>query len=283
LNAPTFIAGIFETSEVAAGYEAKSPLLLVTRKVHSLLKKDSSSVSEFQELVDLLKIHEESLYPETLAQFYAYLRNLCTLLINAGKSDFDVFLHNLQKDNLARGYFYNDGKISPNAYLGIVQLALRAGNINWAYDFIETHKDMLPGENETRDFYRMNLAMCLFAEKKHAESLEMIPFGSSYSFYHLMARLLELKIYYETQSDVLSSKIDAFKMFISRVGRKQLSADFSELLTNFGNFVSQLSQSIPGDKKRSEQLEKRIREKKLVGERSWLLEKAIELGNGKKK
>ncbi len=98
-----------------------------------------------------------------------------------------------------------------------------------------------------------------------------------------MARRLELKIYYELQSELLPSKIDAFKMYISRAGNKTFSPNLSELFTNFGNFVLQLSQSLPGDKKRSEQLISRIEAKKLVGERGWLLEKARELGESKKK
>lgn len=283
LETPSFITIALESSNIPLNYEEKNPLLHITWKVHTLLRQDRYSIAEFQELVDLLKQHEAVIDGEILANFYVYLRNLCTLIIDAGNTGFDLLLHTIHRDNLERGYFYHEGKIMPNAYLNIVQHAIRAGNIEWAFQFVHDHKDTVSGENDTRDFYRMNQALCLFAAKKYQEALEIIPFGSSYSFYHLMARRLELKIYYETQSEVLPSKIDAFKMFISRVGRKNLSANLSELLSNFGNFVSQLSQSIPGDKKRSEQLEKRIREKKLVGERSWLLEKAIELRNGKKR
>ncbi len=94
-----------------------------------------------------------------------------------------------------------------------------------------------------------------------------------------MARRLELKIYYELHSDLLDHKIDAFKMFISRAGRKVFSANLHELFTNFVNFVRQLSQSQgPQAKKRSQTLIKRINEKKMVAERLWLLEKAKELG-----
>lgn len=125
----------------------------------------------------------------------------------------------------------------------------------------------------------MNKALCLFGEKKYEEALEMIPFGSTYSFYHLMARRLELKIYYELHSELLDHKIDAFKMFISRAGRKVFSSNLHELFTNFVNFVRQLSQSEgPQAKKRSQTLIKRISEKKMVAERLWLLEKAKELG-----
>jgi hypothetical protein len=272
------LAAALENLQIPEHYLENSPLLHITWKIRILLQADIHVVAHFQELFDLLKAHEKDISPEILAQFYVYLRNLCAFIIDAGHTDFDPLLHTIQMDNLERGYFHHEGKISPYAFLNIVQHAIRAQNLPWAYTFVERYKDEIRDENDTRDFYRMNLALCLFAEKKYSEALEMIPFGSSYSFYHLMARRLELKIYYETRSELLPSKIDAFKMFISRVGRKNLSPNLSELLTNFGNFVSQLYQSIPGDKSRSALLEKRIREKKLVGERSWLLEKARALG-----
>jgi hypothetical protein len=97
-----------------------------------------------------------------------------------------------------------------------------------------------------------------------------------------MARRLELKIYYELRSSLLYPKVDAFKMFINRSRNKSFPKRLVELFANFGNFVHQLCLSIPGDKKRSDLLVRRIQAKKLVGERSWLLEKARELAQAKK-
>ncbi|MEQ1666777.1 MAG: hypothetical protein ABL927_15555, partial [Bdellovibrionales bacterium] len=248
-------------------------------EVHQLLKKDLYKVDDFQSLLRKIRETEALLSPESLSEFYAYLRNLCVILIDSGHVHLYLALHEINKDNLSRGYFYWDGKITPNACLSITQAALIAGENHWASAFIEQHKEKIIDENETQDFYRMNKALCLFGEKKYQEALEIIPFGSTYSFYHLMARRLELKIYYELQSDLLDHKIDAFKMFISRAGRKVFSQNLHELFTNFVNFVRQLQQSNgPQAKQRSPVLVKRITEKKVGAERLWLLEKAKELG-----
>lgn len=262
-------------------YLGKSITLLITDKIQTLLKKEQPELVDFHQLMNLLKVNDNHIPQNTLALFYAYLRNFCSFLIDLGHAEFNEVLHELQKDNLERGYFYYEGKIHPNAVLNITQMALRAGSVDWARSFIETHKEIIYGENETHEFYLMNKALCLFAEGKLNEALDAIPFGSTYSAYHLMARRLELKIYYELHSEILSSKIDAFKMYINRAGNKVFSKHSAELFTNFGNFVHQLSLSIPGDKKRSEQLIRRINEKKLVGERSWLLEKAKEIGEAR--
>ncbi|MDX1912309.1 MAG: hypothetical protein SFV22_12525 [Saprospiraceae bacterium] len=256
-----------------------SHFLDISRDVHVLLNKDALHENDFNQILHKIQSHEQSLSPESLAEFYAYLRNLCVILIDAGHTHIHAVLHEINKDNLRRGYFYLHGKISPNACLSMMQTALSVNDIPWASEFIEVHKDNILGENETQDFYRMNKALCLFGEKKYEEALEMIPFGSTYSFYHLMARRLELKIHYELRSELLDHKIDAFKMFISRAGRKVFSANLHELFTNFVNFVRQLSQSDgPQARQRSQTLLKRISEKERVAERLWLLEKARELG-----
>ena len=250
-------------------------LLSISWKIHAILKAAAPSVSDFEALLATLQANESRIHPMHLKEFYAYLRNVCTFLINTDHIEFRPILFQIQKDNLARGYFYYGGKIPSNAALNITRIALGVRELAWANEFVERHKSLIIGENETFDFYRMNKALCLFGEQRYEAALETIPFGSSYSFYHLMARVLELKIYFELGSDLLPYKIDAFKMFISRAGDKLLSKDQHETYANFINFVRQLSLSPKTmDNTRSKQLIRRITAKKLVAERVWLLEKA---------
>lgn len=264
-----------EAWEIPSAFLNTGSILPITWKVHAILKAAVPTVQDFEDLLTLLQAHESHLSPTHLKKFYAYVRNVCTFLIDTGHIELRSILFRIQKDNLARGYFYYEGKIPSNAVLNITRIALGVQEIEWANTFVEEHKGLIIGENETHDFYRMNKALCLFGEKKYEAALEIIPFGSTYSFYHLLARVLELKIYFELGSDLLPYKIDAFKMFISRAGNKVLSMDQHQLCTNFINFVRQLSLSPKTmDSARSEQLIRRINAKKLVAERAWLLEKA---------
>lgn len=271
-----------DTWEVPAKNLESSPLLVIYWEIHRLFIKNTWQPEDFDQLLQLIQKNEQLVQPESLAEFYAYLRSLCVLLIDDGYVHLYAVLHEINKANLERGYFYQDGKISPNSYLNITQVAIGMGAYEWAAQFVEQHKNMVVGENPSQDFYRMNKALYLFGEKKYDEALDTIPFGSTYSFYHLMARRLELKIFYELQSDLLDAKIDAFKMFISRAGRKVFSPSLHELYTNFVNFVRQINDSQgPKGRQRSPVLIKRINEKKLVAERLWLLEKARELEKNK--
>lgn len=250
--------------------------------LHQSMKATVPDEQHFFHLQERIKTNEAKFSNKKLAEFNAYLRNLCSMLLDAGKSEFKPILHDLQRNNLERGYFYFDGKIAPNAFLSITQTALNVGAVDWANAFVEKHKNRIVYENETDDFYRLNKGLCLFEEKQYEAALEMIPFTSTNSSYHLIARRLELKIYYELDSDLLPYKIDAFKMLLSRINNKVISKHRQELFVNFSNFLRQLSLSPNSrDKSRAEKMAKRINAKELVAERAWLLEKARELGERK--
>lgn len=261
----------------------KSVLLKIYLKIYNLLHSENPDVGMFHEFHEFLKKQEERISHGHLVSSYVYLRNICNLMIENGHDELKKIYHQIQRDNLAQGFFYFEGKIPPSSFLQITLKALLANEIEWAHNFVDHHYNKIIGENEAHDFYRMNKALCLFSEGKFDEALQNIPFGLPYSFYSLMARRLELKIYYELDSDLLPFKIDAFKMFISRAGNKSLSQDFYELSLNFVNLLRQLS-LIPRitNKTRSEKMIKRIREKKLVADRAWLLEKARQIGDKKR-
>lgn len=268
--------------EIEPAIVAKSAFLSISLDIHYLLRREDCQVEDFQNLMEKIKSKEKHLSKMILSEFYSYLRNLCVILIDAGHTDLYQAFHEINQDNLSRGYFYENNMISPNAMLNITQVSVFARQLSWVNDFVEQHKGKITDENEAQDFFRMNKAICLFGEQKYEEALEIIPFSSTYTTYYLMARRLELKIYYEMRSDLLEHKVEAFRMFISRAGKKVFSSRVYDLCINFVNFVRQLSQSEgPQAKQRSALLEKRIREKKVVGERLWLLEKARELGERK--
>ncbi len=259
-------------------WEAKSVLLQISSGINKIISKSLPSVKEFQVFMELLQYHEATLSFQTLAECYSYLRNTCTLLINGGNMEFIPVLHEIHKDNLQRGYFLLNGEISPNVYLNLVQIATRANEREWARKFTEAYKTVILGGDENQFFYRLNLAQCLFAEGNFDEASKYIPELPSASHYHNMARRLELKVYYELDSELLPYKIDAFRKFVERTASKTMAPDQKSMLINFVNLLLQLMQSPKKDKERSALLIERINSKKLVAERAWLLEKARELG-----
>ncbi len=258
-------------------WQAESVLLRISTGINTIMGKSQPSVEEFQHLMHILQNDGAALSFETLAQFYAYLRNTCTLLIDGGNMELIPVLHAIHKDNLERQYFFINGEMSANAYINLVQIATRARQSEWAKKFTEDYKGLIIGGDEDQFFYSLNLAQCLFAEGKFEEALNHIPDAPSASHYHHIARRLELKIYYELDSDLLPYKMEAFRKFIERTASKNIAPNLKTLHVNFIHFLHQLSQSPRKDKKRSALLIARINSKPLVAERTWLLEKAREL------
>ncbi|MCC6461432.1 MAG: hypothetical protein IT260_13240, partial [Saprospiraceae bacterium] len=226
----------FEPGEVEAGlaqrYFGESSALLIEYQIFSLLRSPETTPEAFHQLADLLQQHQADIKKDRLEQYYSYLRNFCVLLIQSGAEYLLPVLHRLHRENLEHGFLYhaheNHLKLPPSSLLNMITVAIRVGKVDWACALLESHKDRIIGDNESRDLYRLNLACCLFASGQPDEALSNIPPNSPYADYHLSARRLEIKIYYEQASELLPYKVDAFKMFISRASQKFLSAQLRQ-------------------------------------------------------
>lgn len=252
-------------------------LLSLSLKINEQLASDRPSADNIHEIFTRLQENEHRIDPVTRQNFYAYLRNLCTLLVQMGDKSFLETLHNIQRDNLRKGYLFVDGKLTPSAYLSIVRTAVKVGRQEWALAFIEEYKDFLFNEAAKDDYYCLTKAECLFSLQRYGEALDVLPANFSDVLYLTHSRRLELKIYYELQSDLLPYKLDSYKMLISRASKKVLSDALREFESNFANMLLQIIQCPPGDIARKEKIAARIKEKKSVADREWLLEKIAAL------
>lgn len=171
-------------------------------------------------------------------------------------------MHELYIDNLERGYLHYEGKLSPSRFLAISQNALKIKQYEWTKNFIEKHKNQIYSENKNQDCYQYIKSNYLFAIGKYNECLDTLPPTSPIVDYLLLGKRLELKALYELQSDLLSYKLDAFKMFLSRTSQKLLSDTQRQIHIDFANFLTQLVSSLPGDQNRADRVIKRIKETK---------------------
>lgn len=261
-------------------YLEVAPLLKVNYRIYLLLRKEHVEPSDARGLFDLLLSTEQFLAKESLQELYAYLRNILVLAIhmNPEHKELNSTLHDLYKDNLKRGYLHLDGKLHPSRYWAVATSAMRVNDFDWALQFIESHKNELMGENETRDIYRLNLSNYLFHTGRFRECLDHLPATSLFMDYQLTCKRLELKALYELQDDLFHYKLDAFKMFLSRTSPKLLSKNLQKMHLEFVNILAQIASSIPGDKERSERLSDRMEEKKQAIEWQWLMAKARAIG-----
>ena len=262
--------------QVPLRYLELSPGIKINFIIFCLLKKEKRDTSDVEELFGLLRRHEKKLDVESLRGFYTYLRNICTLVVTVNPENIDINLtiFDLYQDNLERGYLHYEGKLHPNRYLAISEYAARAQQHDWALAFIEKYKDDIIGENETRDIYRLNMAYYLFSVGQFNACLDYIPGTSPFTDYLLAGKRLELRAYFELNSELLPFKLDAFKMFLSRTSQKLLPDLQRQRNVDFSNLLFQLMTAPPGDQKRIGRLVEKIESKKQASEWWWLMAKA---------
>lgn len=259
---------IFECTEI------ESADVYLSQVIYTLLSEKSLEPEKFEYLFNLLKKYENDLTSVNLKQYFAYLRIYCTFLINTGENNLYSLLHQIHVDNLQKGYFYHDGKLTKGAYYNISRIARVANEVEWAYSFIIEHKDRILGENENRDIFRLTLADYYCEIGKFEEGLELLPDSFDNIQFVLIQKSLEVKLYYEINSPIFEYRLGAFKMYISRASKRVLSEDSRERYANFVNFLNQIYTSKPGAKDRGETIVRRIQEKEWVAYRDWLIKKA---------
>lgn len=259
-------------------YATAYPVLSIAYKILRLLENDIPSLSEFELLHRLLKQHESEIQPDLLKFYYTFIRNFSAFLVNGGQTEFLPMLFQLQKEHYERGYLYPFGdKISAPAFLSVSNTALKLGEYPWTKAFIDAHKGRVFDDNENQDYHNLILANYYFHTREYDKALDILPAAFQDLDFHLFSRRLELKIYYELDSDLLPFKIDAFKMYLSRASQKVLSPAARDRNANFVNLLFQLHGTHKGDKSRATRLLERINEKKTVTDREWLIEKVQSL------
>lgn len=279
VEVPEKLTALVEQINIPDEYLEEHPVLQINYAVYQLLRKEPLMIEDAQYLFRLLQLHEAKFDKRSLQEFYSYLRNVCILALNVDfeRVEIDALLKEIYRDNLKRGYIHYEGKINRSKFWAISSNATRTKDFEWAWEFLETYKDEIRDDNETRDIYRINLANYFFALGRFEECLDNIPPSFPYVDYLLLCKRLELMALYELGSDLLSYKIDAFKMFLSRTGKSLLSKSQKDNHVDFVNILLQISRSIPGDEKRSETLIKRLSEKKHINNWPWLMAKAVAL------
>ena len=178
---------------------------------------------------------------------------------------------------MEKGLLYYDGKLTPGLFYNIVIAGIRSRDFQWLQTFLEENKNLIIGDSEEKEFYRVNQAYYYFATGAYDTALGLIPASLQDSHYVFNARRLEIMAYFELDSELLPYKIDAFRMLISRTGPKLLSQEYLASQSDFIYLLLQIIGSKAGDKARSEKIILRIQSKPQAAEFDWLLEKAKQI------
>jgi hypothetical protein len=254
----------------------KHPVLLILYQTYRLFEKDDPSPDDFFKIQKLYKENEHKIDPKNYYILNTNVRNYCSLLINSGKSEFRAVLFGIYQEHIEKQYVYVQDKIPASAFNNICHNALVIKEIQWCEKFIEKHRNKILNDTPDLDYYRLAKADLLFYKKEYDAALNVLPTIYANADMLLFARCLELKCYHETKSELLSYKIDAFKMYLSRASKTTISESQRLRNGNFVNLLSQLISTATNDRPRLKKLSEKIKNKPVLAERDWLVEKIIQ-------
>lgn len=212
-----------------------------------------------------------AMFPEEeLRALYLLAINFGIKKLNESRPGWLRITLDLYQSALSLNLLLENGQISRFAFNNIVAVALRSGETDWAEAFIHAHRQHL--ERSWRDLTAsLNLARVAYARKDYATALLHLQ-RSDYkdTINNLIAKTLQMKIYYETEEyDLLASHLGSLKNFIRRhtaIGYHRTN------YTRIVHYTEQLMALHFNNPKAVAALREKIMAEKILTERDWFME-----------
>jgi len=253
------------------------PLIQLYYHIYFMLQEPKIE-THYQNFKRSLNQHIKSFSPRVQKQFQFYAVNYCVLQYNKGNTIYLEEIFNLYKCYLASGSLYYNEKLRPSTFKNIVHFGLKLRKFEWVKNFLDTHQFRITKTKSPRDVFQFNMAVYYFYLKKYEKSINLLSDTYEDFYYNLASRRLEIKIYYETDSPILESRMDAFKAFLFRRSKQVLSSEQTNLNNNFIDLLRQINHpKTLHNRTRINKILDKIRKTTQVTEKSWLIEKVSAL------
>lgn len=246
------------------------------KQVNTLLISTTTDLQTVTNFIALLREHGPDINPLHLNHLEVFAINYCVKR-NGEDRRFLPLLYSLLKQRVESKRTFYEGRISASEFLSIVKTGLVCRDFEWVKAFMEENKDKITGSPNPEELYRYNLANYLFYTKQYDQALDiLLRVGYDELQYKISAKVLEIKILYETESEVLPAKIDAAKIFFYR--EKSLSPQRKEQYCGFADFMRRLIRPQTAvNEDRIKKLKEELQAPPSIAERYWVEEKLDEL------
>lgn len=226
------------------------------------------------ELASLLSQNEAAISSERYRDFKTYQRFFEGQRYQKYGDTFSLRrTFDIYREHLTMGFLYFDDLIPLTTFRNLVIAGLKLHEFDWVKKFLDTHPPERIGSTRyPAEIHSLNVAEYHFYLKEYEKAQEKLiyrPFENP--TFSILADVLLVKIYYETQDELLESRMKALDQ---KVRRSKLSR---ETKNRYYNFLKKLDKIIKyGWQKNSPKRALLIEEIKTTPEiatREWLLEK----------
>jgi hypothetical protein len=255
-----------------SGTMKQSPELAIYYYTYLMLSEPDQT-DHYANLRRLLDQHSAEMSKLDAAELFDNALNYCTAKVNAGQYQFLEEYISLAKLSIEKQIFINKGIFAPWRFNNIIVSALRLNHLDWAEQFIHSHKQFLPEESR-ENTYTFSLARLYRVQKKYDKVLSLLK-DVEYEdiFYNLISKTILTITYYELQEwEALESLLKSFRVFLTR--NKSLTAARKRGYLNLIKYTRRLMRLQPGETAKIVSLREEVeREKQHVVNHEWLLEK----------
>lgn len=195
--------------------------------------------------------------------------NFCIRRINQSVPAYFREALDLYQSALSADLLLENGQLSQFAYNNIAAIALKVGDTDWAEQFIHQYAPFLEKKHRNAAFH-LNLARVEYQRHNLKTALLHLQQADYKDLINnLIAKTLQLKIYYETEEfDALDAHLQSMRTFI----RRQRVIGYHK--TNYQNIVHygrRLLQLNPNDREARLALRQQIEAEPVLTEKVWYL------------
>lgn len=256
-----------------------TPVINVYYKAYRFLNgKEEDSETRFLIFEEALNDCKDLLSDNQLLSLNSIIRNHCIGQYHKGTAGYLKKSFYVYQDHLEKGYLYYEDKLYAATMMNMVVSGLRLNQVEWVFKFIKDHQDRITGTNSPEEVYRLNLANYYFYVKNYNKALDYLVDTYENIYYKLIAKRLEIKIYFEMKHVLLAPRIDAFKIYVYRFTTEKITQKHKVGNRNFIDLLKQIQ--LPRtfqNEKRIDKLMTKVKQSKYIPEKEWLLEKLEKL------
>lgn len=263
---------ILEESEDGGAFDL--PVNRLYRKVISLLNDPGSENKSLEDLEQWLEQYRSQISTDKFNNLQAYYRVLWARHYHQTGDEHSLRRNfEIRCEHLEQGCFYIDGLIPIHTFRNLVTFGLTLKKYDWVKQFLKNHPpERIGGTRYPAEIHSLNLAEYHFALKNYDEALQHLHYRLFENpLISILSDLLLIKIYFETQNELLETRIKALEQ---KVRRSKLNNDIK---IRYLNFLQKLDKIIKygwqTKSRKREQLIEEIKNTPEIVAREWLLEK----------
>ncbi|MCD6068088.1 MAG: hypothetical protein K0S33_2914 [Bacteroidetes bacterium] len=242
--------------------------------LNSLMEPDEEQ--HYRQMKKALVAGKSAFSPAELRDMFTFAQNYCIRQLNSGKAAYLDELFANYEFLLEEKILLAQEQLSQFDFKNIVTIALRLHKYDWTRLFISRYLSYLPvADRQNAEVYNLSRLYYSGGDPRRARKLmQDVEFTDIY--YHLDAKALLVKIYYDTNAfESLIPLMSSFGNYLKR--NKKVSAYQRLTYQNFLKLVLRMFNYKLFDKGKLEQISLALSEHQQIADINWLKQKMEEL------